>query len=235
MADLARAVQQPATINTDFNPVLYFLHLVYWNSQFKSRSGFLIAALGIALVVYVVRLRPAPLAIFASGFAASGLEVVLLLGFQILCGSLYRQLGVIVTVFMLGLAIGALLANRNASQTNRQNLGKLALAIAAFSAMLPFALLGLQHVESILAIKVIVSLLTLALAIFVGMEFPLASRIENDSATASRLYTADFIGGFLGALLPSALVIPVFGVGPACFLTAGLNAIAAWVVLRRRD
>lgn len=234
MADLARAVQQPAAINTDFNPVLYFLHLVYWSSQFKSRAGFLAAALIIALAVYTLKLRPAPMAIFASGFAASGLEVVLLLGFQILCGSLYRQLGVIVSMFMLGLAIGAFLANRNGSKTKRQTLGKLALSIAVFSALLPLTLRGLQHVESIFVIEAVVSLLTMTLAIFVGMEFPLASRIESDNATASRLYTADFIGGFLGALLPSALVIPVFGVGAACFLSVVLNSIATWAVLRRR-
>ena len=52
-------------------------------------------------------MRAAPLAVFASGFAASGLEIVLLLAFQILYGSVYQQLGIIVTVFMAGLAAGA--------------------------------------------------------------------------------------------------------------------------------
>ena len=47
-----------------------------------------------------------------SGFAASALEVVLLLGFQALYGSLYRQVGLVVTVFMGGLAVGAWRAQR---------------------------------------------------------------------------------------------------------------------------
>src|ERR1039458_8016330 len=55
---------------------------------------------------------PGPaLVLFASGFAGSALEVVLLLAFQVLCGSVYHQVGVIVTVFMGGLAVGAVLTN----------------------------------------------------------------------------------------------------------------------------
>jgi len=33
--------------------------------------------------------------------------MVLLLAFQVLCGSVYHQIGIIVTVFMAGLALGA--------------------------------------------------------------------------------------------------------------------------------
>ena len=56
---------------------------------------------------------------------------------------------------------------------------------------------------------------------------------EADSAaTASRLYTADFVGACLGALLPSTLLIPLIGVPAVCLLIAALNAVAAVVVLR---
>ena len=58
---------------------------------------------------------------------------------QVLCGSVYQQVGVLVTVFMAGLALGALLANQ------RPNLGwgslsLLALAIAAYASLLLFVL-----------------------------------------------------------------------------------------------
>ena len=60
----------------------------------------------------MVRLRPVPLVVFCGGFAASALEVVLLLAFQVLFGSLYYQVGLIVTMFMLGLVIGAMVIGR---------------------------------------------------------------------------------------------------------------------------
>jgi len=76
-------------------------------SQFNIGFGVLQALFLILLGAYLVRLRGAALILFASGFAASALELVLLLAFQVLCGSVYHQLGIIVTVFMAGLAIGA--------------------------------------------------------------------------------------------------------------------------------
>jgi spermidine synthase len=218
--DLQRAVAQPAKINRDFKPVLYLYQLRHWLSEFGGRFGWPEVVLGLALVVYVVRLRATALVIFAGGFAASALEVVLLLAFQILYGSLYRQLGVIVTMFMAGLAVGAWWANRRPLR-----LPWLALGIAVLAAVLP----GLIRVGWLIAP------LTFGLAMLVGMEFPVASRAEPvaTAATASRLFTADFVGACLGALLVSTWLIPWLGVGPACWLAAGLNLVAAGVAWRK--
>ena len=112
MADVRRAISADAPLNEDFNPILYYYHLRYWMSQFQVRFGVLEGVLAVLLVVYLVRLRPVPLVIFCGGFAASALEVVLLLAFQVLFGSLYYQVGLIVTMFMLGLVIGATLIGR---------------------------------------------------------------------------------------------------------------------------
>ena len=112
MADIQRAVSQPAALNRDFSPMLYFYHLRHWMSQFTLSFGALQAVLLLLLLVYLIRLRGPALVLFASGFAGSALEVVLLLAFQVLCGSVYHQVGVIVTVFMAGLAVGAVWANR---------------------------------------------------------------------------------------------------------------------------
>src|ERR1035437_4811605 len=126
-------------MNRDFSPILYFYHLRHWMSQFTLSFGALQAVLLLLLLVYLIRLRGPALALFASGFAGSALEVVLLLAFQVLCGSVYHQVGVIVTVFMAGLAVGALMANR-LSNFGRGSLSLLALAIAAYASLLPLLL-----------------------------------------------------------------------------------------------
>ncbi len=81
---------------------------------------------------------------------------------------------------------------------------------------------------SLLSSKSIIVLLTLILAVLVGMQFPLANRLEFDgtAAGASRLYTADFVGACLGALLACTLLIPLIGVGGVCLATALLNVAA---------
>jgi spermidine synthase len=264
MADIQRAVSQPAALNRDFSPMLYYYHLRHWMSQFTLSFGALQAVLLLLLLVYLVRMRGPALVLFASGFAGSALEVVLLLAFQVLCGSVYHQVGVIVTVFMVGLAVGALLTNRRSRRKealagesqfdkslltsaptsskdyNGRCLAVLAFALAGYAVLLPLLLPLLNRMggttASLLAIKAIFTLLTLILAVLVGAQFPLANRLQFDGTATgvSQLYTADFVGASLGALLASTLLIPLIGVMGVCLLTAGLNVVGG-VIVRGRN
>ena len=234
-ADIRRATATESSLNEDFSPILYYCHLRYWMSQFQVRFGLFEGGLAILLLAYLVRLRPVPLTIFCGGFAASALEVVLLLAFQVLFGSLYYQVGLIVTMFMAGLVIGAVLVGRWLVNWNRRHLAYLATAIAVFAGLLPLALLGLKGGNRpgwLEAGQVVIPLLTLALAVLVGMQFPLAARVDfqGPAATSGRLYTADYVGAALGALLVSTLLIPLLGAFVVCFATAGLNLAAAGVM-----
>ncbi len=235
LAEIDRALAADAPVNEDFSPLLYYFHLRYWMSQFKVRFGFLEGALLGLLAIYLVRIRPISLAIFTAGFTASALEVVLLLGFQVLCGSVYRQVGLIVTMFMLGLGVGSYWMGRMLPRRRRGDLAWLQLLLAAYAACLPLAVLGLGRLGGGLgpaAAEVAVPLLTLLLAVLVGMSFPLAAKLDfcNVAATAARLYTADYVGAALGALLVSTWLIPLLGVAVVCWLTAGLCVLSGVVL-----
>lgn len=249
MADMRRAVAGEAPTNTDFSPVLYLYHLRFWMSKFAVRFGLLEAALLLLLLIYLVRMRPVSLAIFSTGFAASALEVVLLVGFQILYGCVYHRLGLIVTMFMLGLAVGSLAMNRLLAGVRRVHLAALELLIAAYAGCLPWGLIALGRLggtPALVASQVAVPLWSLALGVLVGLEFPLAGKALYDrargptsggepsealTAAAARLYTADYVGSALGALLVSTLLIPLIGVTAACLLVAALNLLSAGVIL----
>ena len=237
IADLRRAITSDAPLNEDFSPVLYYYHLRYWMSQFDVQFGFFELLLAMAMIIYVVRLRPVYLVIFCGGFAAAALEVVLLLAFQVLFGSLYYQVGWVITMFMLGLVIGTFMIGRFWPSWGRLHMVGLAVAIALLAIGLPFILEALGQSESLALGKAGIPLLTLLLAILVGMEFPLAARIDFQDAatTSSKLYTADYLGAALGALLVSTLLIPILGVFMVCLLTAGLNLVAGAMMLVRRN
>ena len=304
LADIRRVLSDKAPVNKDFSPILYYYRLRLWMSQFKVRFGLLEAGLLVLLLIYLLRIRPVPLAIFTTGFAASALEVVLLVGFQILYGCVYHQVGLIVTMFMLGLGIGSFAMNRMLRRRTRdlaslgsqlrsvptsgrctvpgRDLAKLVLAIAVYALCLPPVLIGLGGLggaAAAVASQVVIPLAALLLAVLVGLEFPLAgqavlagtratsnvqgprsnfrSPISNPkspiptsqspmpdeasrtpgtdfqtvTATAARLYTADYVGAALGALLVSTLLIPVIGVAAVCLLAAGLNFLSGAVIL----
>ena len=235
MADLRRAVCESAPVNRDFSPILYYYHLRYWMSQFRVGFGLLEAALVVLMLVCLFRARPISLAIFATGFAASALEVVLLVGFQILYGFVYHQVSLIVTMFMVGLGIGSLVMNRHLQRRTRKDLVWLGLGVAAYAAGLPAVLVGLSRLRpeaAVAAAPIVIPLLALLLAVLVGLTFPLAGKadFQTVTSTTARLYTADYLGAALGALLVSTLLIPVLGVAAVCYLTAGLCLASSGVL-----
>lgn len=235
MAEIQRALVDPGAINRDFSPVLYYYHLRYWMSRFRTSFGLFQAVLVLGLAAYLWRIRAVPLALFTTGFAASALEVVLLLGVQVLYGYVYSQVSVIVTAFMLGLGIGSWTMNRRLEHCTRAHLVALELGAAAVAAGVPLVLLGLGWLGGSVAMfagQVVIPLLTLLLAVLVGLEFPLAGKVDFQGVTSSaaRLYTADYLGAALGALLVSTWLIPLWGVAAVCLLCAGINLVSAAVL-----
>jgi spermidine synthase len=234
IGDIARAVERPAALNTDRNPVLYYYEMRRWLSQFGGLSAVPGALLALALAAYLVRLGPVPRVIFAAGFAASGIEIVLLLGFQMLYGSVYRQVGLVVTVFMAGLASGAWAAGRvSARVVPARGLSLLGVAIAGLAAAVPLVLRASGALDAWAGSEFMgqgcILLATFLLATLVGAQFPLAGAAGTPGAAAvpAHLFSSDLAGAALGALLVSSFLIPLLGVPAVCLLTAVLNAAAA--------
>ena len=219
--------------------------------------------------LYLARLRSVPGVIFASGFAGSALEMVLLLGMQTLAGSAYQQVVWVVTLFMAGLAVGAWASTRRiqvvtagtgAQRTDHRAILPSAcsrLRIAAAAALLPMLLPAMAHLAgrrgSQLVMQGILLVYTFGLAAIVGAQFPLANVLLgaahrnplsesvgdpaaeiNSGVGAARLYTADFVGASLGALSTGLWLVPLLGVAGVCWISAGLNLIAAILLLRRK-
>ncbi len=241
VAQLEEASSQSAPLNRDLSPRLYYLHLKHWMSQFSPTAAVVPALCVAALVAYLVRLRRGRLALFASGFAGSALELVLLLGFQVLCGSVYYQVALIVTAFMIGLATGAWLSNRagaGGSPGNpRHALAWLAFALALYALALPFLLRAMSafglSAAALWGIRTLLSVLAAGLGAAISAQFPLANRIDAQAPekVLARLYTADFIGAFVGAAVAGTMLIPLVGVFGVCLVTAVLNLAAGFVVL----
>jgi spermidine synthase len=243
LADLRRAADPHAPLNEDLSPVLYYYHLLHWLRQFDAPSAVLVAVLAAALGVYLLSLRAVTLAVFAGGLAASALEVVLLVGFQILHGCLYPRVGLIVTMFMLGLALGGHAANRRLDRWGRGALAYVTYALAGLAALLPACLWGLDRLTRFggaladtLSATVAFPGLALAVAVLVGMAFPLAGKADHRTAaatvaaTASRIYTADYVGACAGAMLVSTILVPLIGVPTTCLAVAALCAVGGMAV-----
>ncbi len=234
------ALKEKVSINRDFTPITYYYYLLFWISHFKYNYSILFSIMIIIMVLYLLKIKPIPFAIFTTGFTASSLELILLIGFQILFGYVYHKIGVIVTMFMLGLAIGAFIMNKKLKMANINHLIMIESLIVLLAILLPVILFFLGKIKSPLLIsistQIIIPVLTLMLAIIVGAEFPLASKLhfKSISHTAATLYNADLIGACIGALIVSALLIPLIGIVKVCIFIAAVNIISLFIVFNKR-
>jgi spermidine synthase len=262
----------PATqVNRDFSPIAYYYNTVLWSAQFKpvyanwlraaARARFSTVLGGTLIVLFSVaallgfapaRERRAPSAavcsMAATGFTLMALEIILLLAFQSIYGFLYRQLAILIALFMAGMAVGSWLGLRHIHRDHRPACRAVAitqfiLALAAPLLMLVVSLLArLSGTAAIwLAAQCVFPALAALSGILGGYQFPLAAQLYGESGERRLgwLYAIDLLGGCAGALLLSAYLIPVFGFWRTAWLTAAVNLapalLAARVCLPRRE
>jgi spermidine synthase len=223
-----------APVNTDSRPICYQYTLVLWLSKFlpsaklwdfsPSESGQgRIAALGTLLALSILFLllsrtswmvRRAFLS-GAAGFAGMVLETILILHFQMKKGILYQDIGILLTGFMAGLALGAFAAARmHARHPKAMGIGIL-LGFVTLS-----AIVGLR-IDSGSRTHLAETLLWMALAgCFVAGIFAYAAlhNAGDQTKAVAPLYSADLIGGCLGSVAASLFLAPVAGLGTSAYL-----------------
>jgi spermidine synthase len=229
-----------ANPNTDGRPACYQQTVFLWLGKFLPgiaatripgrRAAALLFAVAAALMA-LSRLRPAwrRVALAAvAGFGGMAIESVVLLRYQAESGSLYQDIGLLLTSFMAGLAAGALAFDRLAAARPpvRRWWGcALLVALAALSGALA---LGAEW-GGFFRIWPAATILCICGALVAGL-FGYASRmgVEDQRRVVSPLYAADLLGGCLGSFLAGLLLLPLLGAGAT---SAGVALLALAAIL----
>ncbi len=253
--------QKAAPIDTDFKPITYFFNLVLWGRFSGSGiislldrlegidfSWYLIPVL-LILAVRLLYLRAtgkrgdrqhschALLAIGTTGFTAMALEIVLVFAFQNIYGYVYQMLGLIVALFMTGLACGGFFSNRLLLRPERRWvlwLAGMEFILAVYSLMIPWMVSHLTS-ESLGAKYAFMALVFLA-GLLTGAEFPLGSRIymqyaSNLGRTAALVDAFDNFGACFGALLTGVIFVPILGFRTTCMFLLVINSATGLLLL----
>jgi len=254
-------VEQRYFINSDFKPIGYYYTLMFWDDLARTghRETFkwllhveswwilplvcipLLSVLGLRIAARRSGKRPDTLfavliTVFTTGLSTMALQVALLFSFQSIYGFVYEMVGLIVAMFMGGLALGTFFTHRYV--TNKANLRTLAgvqLLIALVASLIAFVLPGAAAVQSPAIVFLLFSTLTFVAGVINGVDFPLAAacymalsqRAEKSTGT---VYGVELFGACVGAALASAVVTPMLGI-IACCLFAGIANGTAFVVL----
>ncbi len=232
-------------INSDFHPLGVFFSLSYWNALYSPYLAGIfkwierlslklaistVAVLTLFAAIIIIK-RPKtfklslPYAVFTSGFGGMIFDLAIIFTFQTLYGYLYYQLGLLVTVFMVGVAFSSFYITRRLDRIEKDTFLFLIteLCFICFAVFLPFVfLIPSRYIEK-QAVYVLLYAVFLTMSflsgVLIGFQFPLAARIHLSTSsrkgslghTAGLLYGADLLGGYFGGLIGGVLLLPVLG------------------------
>ena len=230
-------LDKEAPVNHDFKPVSYYTQVLLWLSHFKLNYWILGIVILIVLVFMLRQLTRISFGLFTGGFAASSIEIILLVSLQVIYGYVFQITGVIFTIFMMGLAVGALYPHRIFKEVSLSNYAKIQFAIGIYSLALPLIIFLLSKYSlNHWLIHAIIFVLTFLIALFVGLEFSIASKLQSElpARVAAQIYSADLFGSAIGALIVSAFLIPLIGIFNVSIVVAVLNFTSGVAVFLKR-
>jgi spermidine synthase len=242
-------------INKDLHPICYFYNIVLWSAQYTPFLKrwfmgmldlrvewifFLIAAITLFLFFWRGRKQSAaPLlwAVGVTGFSEIALEIILILCFQILYGYLYYKIGMIITAYMIGLALGGWMITSFLPRITRplRSLLMVQAGVSLYAVGILLLILGLHHgiFPSFLSrpMEGIFPFLTLVAGFLGGIHFPLANTVylgarEEIGKIGGLINGVDLVGSAAGALVISVILVPIVGIAQGISIVVALNLSA---------
>jgi spermidine synthase len=245
-------------INSDFRPISVFLSLSYWNALF---SPYLTATFqwfeGFSLQIFIAFMflltlliailfikkphlsrQSLPYSIFTTGLAGMIFNLAIIFTFQTLYGYLYHQIGLLIAIFMFGVALSSFYMTRRLDRIGRDSslFLKIEVVIVLFSFLFPFIfIIPSQYLDKTAVshlVYVVFLIMSFLSGSWIGLQFPLATKIYLNRPSrgvtlgyaAGLLYGADLLGGFLGGLFGGIFLLPILGLKESCFLMGLIKA-----------
>jgi len=254
---LLEAARPDALLNTDDRPVVFTLFLAL-QRQYAAGGprgpevgadvhtrvraagpAWPLRALALGLVaaaalrVLLGRRAAAPagcaLVVLTTGVLGLSAEMLVVYGYQVAFGHVYRDVALIVGLFMGGLAAGGQLAVRLARGRPVGTLALLEVLQAALIATIPAAMgAGVLPPWAFMALAAAAGVLT-------GAVFPLAARVAlaeaRDAGTVAGVFdAADHLGGMAGAICVGLLLVPALGLSWTAAMLVGLKVASLGVL-----
>jgi spermidine synthase len=241
-------------INSDFLPSAVFFNLSYWNRLFSpyltrlfkwyENFGLPLTLAKIILITLLLAMLfikmprfsrySIPYSILTTGLTGMIFSLAIIFIFQTLYGYVYHQIGLLIAIFMCGIASGSFFITKRFGRIKNESrlFLRTEIAFVLFSFLFPFMFLAPSHyLENKLVYVLLYGgflIMSFLSGVFIGLQFPLANRIysgfrpdrEMLGQTAGLIYGADLFGGFFGGLFGGVLLLPVLGLKETCLVMA---------------
>lgn len=209
---LRKSLKDKAQINYDFKPYIFFNSIKNWMLEFGGINNFFIILLLFLFIIVLLLQDRVSFILLTTGFSQAVIQILILLGFQIIIGYLYYTLNILITFFMIGLAIGSYTANRI-----RYDPKKLIILAELYILFIVIFFLIYILLIKIISNEIVINfsffIISLLISLPVGFQFSICAKLAKGSNTkaGAKLYSSDLLGAYFGTLLTGILLIPLFG------------------------
>jgi spermidine synthase len=153
-------------------------------------------------------------------------------------------MGLLIALFMSGVALSSLLISQRLDRIKRESflLLKIEIVLIFFSFLFPFIFsIPFSYLENTAFSGMVYGLflmMSFVSGAWIGLQFPLSTKIslmtftreETVGRMAGLLYGADLLGGFLAGVFGGVLLLPILGLKGSCFLI-GMVKISSLALL----
>ena len=210
-------------VSTMRRPVIFFSFMNLWAEKYSPRFRIFLRWVSKLNPLYLFILLLFPLLFKRLGYAVSligglgiGVQLLSIFTFQMVSGGAYIHIGLLVGIFMLGLGMGSYLFER--------------IPMERFSPYLFLFFLPLYTIQYAIYslppdLSPLLFLVNLAGGVIIGYTYGSATcgRGGERRTSAASVYFYDLIGGAIGSLLISLVLIPINGISPTIYILVGLS------------
>ncbi len=253
--------ESPRKINHDFRPIGVFHSISYWNSLYIPQirglfqwfeglevglfilffSLFILGIIFLRLIKARFLGSGVVLSIGTTGFSGMIFDLALIFTFQAMYGYVFGWIGLLVTFFMIGSAIGAIVMTSVLPRIRNETrvFVRIDWFIMGFAIGLPIFFLVIQphleHPTLFQSVRWLILVFSLVSGLLISVQFPLANRIllkkKTDlSKTAGLLYGSDLMGGWIGGIIGGVILLPILGLLGTCIVAAMLKLCSMAII-----
>ncbi|MFC1866988.1 hypothetical protein ACFL0H_02480 [Thermodesulfobacteriota bacterium] len=224
---LQESIDRREYINTDFEPRMINITFKEW---FFKHGAFPRAFLLIVMVIiflYLMSMKKEEYILFSTGLAAMGVEMLIVFTFQVIYGYIYLKIGLIITVFLLGLLPGAAVGNLYKGE----HLIRLIVSEIILLCLLLVFFVWISFIKGELHQAYFLTYCFL-FSFFCGFQFPVATRIIGEKMSpAAGCLAADLAGAAVGTLVVGTLLIPLWGIESAIIFLILVKISSSMIII----
>jgi len=260
-------------INEDFRPVAFYYSLYYWGGLYSPSTFVLLSRIEklpiffipiiLLLLLLLIKKKNVlsqknvailPFAVFTSGLTGMTFDMLILFLFQTLYGYVYQMIGLLVALFMTGVAIGSGLGIKMCS---KKNIGDKLIIVEFLTILLHPLLYLLAYFLQVVSFRLpaqfplfMFSFFALLSGSALGLHFPIAcilaeqknklNPVNTNLSLARRLneepagvlYASDLLGGWVAGLIVSIIMFPLLGLGVTLMIMGSIKTCSFYLVYR---